>query len=103
MVISVDNFTSSADHKSVAYYLHRHCLKTHEEQLKNLPVQVKWLVVFRITRFPQLMVGVTMVLALNSVIGGSSLEREQILSQPMMLRVDGLMTVSQSVENATVT
>ena len=41
VVISVDNFTSLADHKSVAYYLHRHCLKTHEEQLKNLPGQGK--------------------------------------------------------------
>ena len=31
VVISVDNFASSADQKSVAYYLHCHCLKQHEE------------------------------------------------------------------------
>ena len=41
VVISADNFVSSADHKSVAYYLHRHCLKMHEEQLKDLPDQGK--------------------------------------------------------------
>ena len=40
-VISVDNFASSADQKSVAFYLHRHCLKHHEQQFKDLPDQGK--------------------------------------------------------------
>ena len=41
VTISVDNFASTADHKSVANYLHRHCLETHKERLKDLPDQGK--------------------------------------------------------------
>ena len=33
--ISTDNFQSAADHKSVAYHLHQHCLKKHADLLKS--------------------------------------------------------------------
>ena len=39
--VSIDNFQSAADHKSVAYYLHQHCLKKHADLWKNLPDQGK--------------------------------------------------------------
>ena len=39
--ISSDNFSSSADHRSVASYLHRFALKSHAEKLKSLPDQGK--------------------------------------------------------------
>ena len=39
--VSIDNFQSAADQKSVAYYLHQHCLNKHTELLKNLPDQGK--------------------------------------------------------------
>lgn len=41
VMISVDNFVTSADHKSVAYYLHHRCLKIHADQFKDLPDQGK--------------------------------------------------------------
>ena len=49
------------------------------------------------------MVGASMVLKLDSVIGGSSIERELIRYQPMTLRVGGLVSVPRGVEDAAVT
>ena len=94
--ISIDNFQSAADHKSVAY-LHQHCLKKHADLLKNLPDPGKRLGVSKKITSLLFIVGVMTVPVCGSVIGDLSIGQERTHCQPMMLKVDGKGTLALHV------